>query len=163
MHTLHSVQPRPFAVDCPCSLSLADFEAFFAAYSTSAFLNSFHNFITAASCSLLHLLVSWLRFQQLTKVATELSTNWCFTSVNGEHSSDFASCHHRDDDTAVQLSLCWTGHLERSTRRARARQNNEGQNTKNKTAVNVAIHLLTCKNSLPIKLYKRRMYYVIYI
>ena len=103
VHTLHSVQPctapvyllMTAIVTWPWQTIKPSLQPF-----CICFLNSFYNFITcqyhscctgefypAASCALL--LTSGL--QHITKVATKLSTNWCFTSVNCEHSSDFAS------------------------------------------------------------------------
>ena len=103
VHTLHSVQPCP----APVVLLLTALVPF-----CICFPNSFHNYITchylscctrefypAASCALLRNSGP----QRLTKVATELNTNWCFTSVNCEHSSDLASCHHGNDDICVPL------------------------------------------------------------
>ena len=132
VHTLHSVQPCP----APVVLLLTALVPW--AWQTMkpslqpfciCFPNSFHYYITcqylscctgefypAAYCALL--LTSGL--QRLTKVATELSTNWCFTSVNCEHSSDFANFHH-GDDVFSYLSFGLATFEEEHARRTRDR------------------------------------------
>ena len=157
VHTLHSVQPCP----APVVLLLTALVPF-----CICFPNSFHNYITLSLSLLLHkrvlscgILCSVAQFWAPAPHESSNGAQYELVFYQRElwaqlWSRQLPPRKRRYMRTSVQLSLFRTGHLQRRTCTPYTRQNNEGQDTKNKTAVNVAIHMPVhvCKYLL---IYKR--------